>query len=199
LFNNGSGVYTASLINNGFTMNELTTRATNVRNSFFILDYYDSFDIYNQNKIFTTYLTKITTTSNIIPTYVLNSTTNNQFYGWYVPVSYIGAITGTTAVGYVRFRFYNAKTGKIVLFYNFDNLSLSSPEKMFFKTELNLVNMTWKFVTGSYPFMKAREVESTNTLFINKTNDNFNTFENLAQDYPSGNSFNHASGTYLTI
>jgi hypothetical protein len=139
------------------------------------------------------------TTTSPAPVYSLNQTVNNQFYSWYVPVSYIEPITGSTVTGYVKFRFYNAKTGKIVQFYNFDNLNLSSPEKMFFKTELNIPNMTWRFITASHPNMNAREIESTNTLFINKTNDNFDTFENLAQDYPSGNSFNYSSGTYLTI
>lgn len=191
-FNNGSGTYLSFFY--GFTSNDVSS----IRNSFFILDYYDSFNIYNQNKIFTVYLTKIMTTTSSAPVYSLNPTVNNQFYTWYIPISYIESITGSTVVGYVNFKFFNAKTGKIIQFYNNDNLSLTSPEKMYFKTELNIPNKTWKFITTSYPNMNAREIESTNTLFINKTNDTFDKFDNLKQNYPTGNTFNYQDGSYFT-
>jgi hypothetical protein len=189
-YNKITQVHIANFITNDFTPFEISSKTKNITNSFFILDYYDSYNEYNQNKIFRTYLTKITT----IPIYTI---INTQFYYLNIPVWYIDSITGNTTTGYIKFSFYNAKTGKIVLFYNHDNQSLLTSEKMFFKTELDLVNKTWYIDTPSYPLMKAYELES-NALYTNRINATNTTFDNLQQTYPTGNTFNYQFGNYLT-
>jgi hypothetical protein len=183
----------------GFTNEEILGKSLNTQNSFFILDYYDSFDYYTQNKIFTTYLTKIANSGTTTSTYLINPTSNNQFYRWYVPISYIESQTGTTVIGYVKFSFYNAKTGKIQIFYNLNNESLVTAEKMYFKTNLNLQNNTWQIISSTFPTITAKEyMYNTNKLYTDRINDTFDNFENLKQDYPSGNTFNIVDGTYLT-
>jgi hypothetical protein len=190
------GAYGTSFLLAGFTFEEATLRSLNLQNSFFILDYYDSFDYYTQNKIFTTYLTKI---PNVISSYTISPTSNNQFYRWYVPVSYIEAQTGTTVTGYVKFSFYNAKTGKVQLFYNLTNESLSTSEKMYFKTILNLQNNTWQIISSMFPTITAKELMySTNKLYVDRVNDTFDNYDNLKQNYPTGNTFNYVDGSYLT-
>lgn len=171
----------------GFTTDEINSKSLNLLNSFFILDFYDTYNINTQTKIFTTYLTKIGNT----PQYTINETSNNQLYRWYVPISYL---TGTTMTGYVKFSFYNAKTGKITTFFNVDNTSLTTPEHMFFKAQLDQSNMTWKFLTTSYPIITANEI-SNNTLFTDKVNNTIDNMDNLKQNPPSGDTFIISNGS----
>jgi len=193
-FYNGS-TYASLFTHAGFTSEEIQTQNRSMLNSFFILDFYDSYEVYNQTKIFTVYLTKIGKT----PIYSLDATANNQFYRWFVPLSYINQYTGATTTGYVKLSFYNAKTGKLVLFANFDNYGLFTPQRLYFQTELDFLNKTWKITTPSYPAMKAKELPATlNALYTEKANDTVDNFENLSQNYPSGNTFNYIDGTYLT-
>jgi hypothetical protein len=173
----------------GFTSNEINNNNLNVLNSFFILDYYNTFDINSQTKIFTTYLTKL----NKVPSYTIGATNNNQFYRWYVPISYF---SGTTMTGYVKFSFFNAKTGKVTTFFNNDNASLTTPEYLFFKAQLDRSNMTWKFLTTSYPTITAKEVIN-NTLFVDKVNNTVANMDNLQQNPPSGNTYVYKTNTYI--
>ena len=182
-----------AFVNNGFTSNELGMLSDNVQKSFFILEYFDSFDAYTQNKIFTTYLTKIGYNA----VYPINPTVNNQFYRWFVPVSYINSQTTNTAIGYVRFSFYNAKTGKIQLFYNLNNTTPETAERLFFKTELNIQNKTWKIISPSSTVTAREFISPYNQLYADRINETFNNFDNLQQNYPTGNTFNYGDATYL--
>lgn len=171
----------------GFTQNEIDQNDTSLLNSYFILDFYDTYDINTQTKIFTTYLTKLSK----LPIYSIS--TNNQLYYLYVPISYINGQTGTTVTGYTKFSFFNAKNGTTTLFYNENNESFTTPEKLFFKTELNLINNTWKFITPSYPIIDVKEIIN-NALYIKRINDTYDNFDNLQQTYPSGNTFTQLNG-----
>ncbi len=182
-------------IDAGFTQNEIDTRDISILNSFFILDFYDTFDVNTQSKIFTTYLTKLGTS----PTYTLSNTTINQLYGLYVPSSYFVGKTTPIVSGYAKFSFYNAKSGNggIALFQNQDIVG-TTPEKMFFKIELDSINRTWKFITTTPNKLKAKQLPS-NSAYSDKINDTYDKFENKKQLYPNGNMFNVADGSYLNI
>lgn len=177
---------------------QISNHTLKIRNSFFTMDFYDSFDSYTQRRIFTIYQTQIfngeTTTTGFgnsgepIPKYKIKR--SNQFYSWYVPKTFIdqNIATGTTAAtGYVKFSFYTARYGKIRLFYNYDNRSLETPEKMYFKVKLNLINMTWEFDANGGN-KKAYQVPITN-MYAKKVNDAVENFDNKQQDYPEGNTF----------
>lgn len=179
-----------SFVAAGFTQNEINENTLNLLNSFFIMDFYDTYDTNNQTKIFRTYLTKIKE-QYPAPVYIINP--NNQLYYWYVPISYM---TGTTRIGYVKFSFFNAKFGTTTLFYNEDNISLTTPERLFFMVELNNTYKTWRFISP-YNIIKATEIIN-NTLYINKVNDTYTKFNNLAQAYPSGNTYNYINNNYIT-
>jgi hypothetical protein len=173
----------------GFTQEEINTGSDSILNSFFILDFYDTYDFYNQTKIFTTYLTKIGTSS------AYNIGSSNQFYYWYVPMSYINSFTGSTTTGYVKFSFFNAKTGKLQLFYNENNTTPESAERLFFKVQMDFPNKTWKFLTSNYPTINASEILN-NVLYTTKVNNTFAKTEDLQQKYPSGSTFNYKNATY---
>ena len=190
--------YLNSFLFAGFTGDEIADSANDILNSFFILDFYDTSNINSQTKIFTTYLTKL-----LVPVggiyysqYTIGASTNNQLYRWYVPLSYINAQTGSTVIGYVKFSFYNAKTGNITPFYNQDNESLTTPERIFFKAQLDLTNMTWKMLTTVYSYIKAKEI-ANNNLYVNKVNNTVDNMDNLQQNPPSGNTYNYKTNTYV--
>jgi hypothetical protein len=201
-YSSGIGNWYNNFLVPGFTATEIINHESNMNKSFFILDYYDSFDIYTQNRIFTMYLTKILREPPPYNSdYIINSTINNQFYRWHIPQSYIDELTGDTITGYVKFSFYNAKSGRIQLFYNSDNEALTTPEKFYFKTELNLINRTWQIITPSVTSIGeiiAKELPySTNQQYTDRVNDTFENFENIRQNYPSGSTFNYEDGHYL--
>lgn len=75
----------------GFSPSEIIVGSPIITNSFFIMDYYDTYDSYTQTKIFSTYLTQILSGVNKQPNYKIYSDTVNQFYSWYVPKWYVDA------------------------------------------------------------------------------------------------------------
>lgn len=185
----------------GFTAEEITTKEDNFSNSFFILDFFDTYDAANQTKIFSAYITNLG--DNIfIPTYaVYKLVPDFQLFAINIP-HYFTDVTGATVTGYCRFSFYNAKTGKISVFYNRDVTEVPAPaNKMFFTVELNVVNKTWEIITPSMsqallPSAFGRElVESPE--YVARYNDTFGDFKNQRQNYPTGNIFID-DGTYIT-
>jgi len=191
--------------NAGFTNAEIDSASNNLLNSFFIMDFYDSFDPYTQTKIFTIYNTQVLggeeQDGRSIPFYIIDTylgigidNNSNQFYHWFIPKSYLDAQTGFTATGYIKFSFYNAKIGKVYLFYNKDNQSLSTPEKMYFETLLDLNAMTWD-IKKSLLCAKAYEIPRTN-IYAEKVNDAVDNFDNQQQDYPNKTTFNPEDGKY---
>ena len=178
--------------NAGFTQDEIDFNRDTIRNSFFILDFYDTYDTNTQTKIFTTYLTKILGNGNTA-NYVLDITNHsNQFSYWYIPQSYINLYT----TGYVKFSFFNAKFGVIQLFYNLDNQALKTPEKMYFKAALNLTTMTWSLTLAYPPNINA--VELYGSSYASKINNALSDFNNMKQNYPAGNAFDSTNGSYTT-
>ena len=194
----GSSSPQSNFIQAGFTNTEIDSASNNLLNSFFIMDFYDSFDPYTQTKIFTIYNTLVlkgeTDTGTPIPSYKINDDNLNQFYHWFIPKSYLDTQTGLTTTGYIKFSFYNAKTGKVYLFYNKDNESLSTPEKMYFETLLDLNTMTWDIIKSSTD-AKAYEIPRTN-IYAEKVNNAVDSFDNQQQDYPSKTIFNPEDGKY---
>ncbi len=195
-FYDGSGGYFTKYSTAGFTPDEILNNSNKFLNSFFILDFYNTYDINIQNKIFTTYLVKKPNTDiSIFP--VVNK--SSQLYYWYVPVWYINQYTGATQNGYTKFSFFNAKTGKIISFYNADNESDITTKRMFFKSELNFINKTWKIIEPSYPLVKAKEIPTNQ--YTERMSNTVDRFNNLQQVYPTGNTFTYdtGKGRYETI
>lgn len=181
----------------GFSPSEIIVGSPIITNSFFIMDYYDTYDSYTQTKIFSTYLTQILSGVNKQPNYKIYSDTINQFYNWYVPLSFINSQTGSTIIGYTNFSFYNAKFGKVTLFFNKDNENILTPEKMYFKTELDLINKTWRFLGLPTNNANAYEISSTSA-YVTRINNTIGNFVNTKQTYPTGNTFQTTTGTYVT-
>lgn len=185
----------------GFTVNEIENLSSNFTNSFFILDFFDSVSTTEQTKIFSTYLTKLD--SNNQSNDPINSIyeIDNSFQWYYlnVPVNFIDGFDDYVT-GYSRFSFYDAKSGKIRVFYNHANNNLTTPEKMYVRTKLDLNNKRWSFLYSSgnvsYTDVELRELANSQQ-YIDKYNNTFNNFDNLQQTYPTGSTFNYSGGTYF--
>lgn len=183
----------------GFTNSEITGNSSNFLNSFFILDFFDTFNTNSQTKIISTYLTNLA--KNNEDDNPINSayrmTSDFQLFELNVPKYYINSAIIT---GYSRFSFYNAKTGNISVFYNADNGGLTTPEKMFFKTRIDRENKTWDFLTssntGTEPKFIARELVNSQE-YIDKFNETFENFDNLQQGYPTGSTFDYKTASYI--
>jgi len=181
-----------------FTQKELDSQSPCVRNSFFMLEFFDSYDFYKQNKIFTTYWTNI----GKLPIYSISSYNLNEFYKWFIPLSFINSQTNNIITGYTKFSFYDGKMGKIHIFYNQDYETDSTSKKMYFKTILNINSRTWKISTPSLTTsftIKAKEY--IGDLFVEKINNSFDKFHNLSPSYPNGNMITYTTTgvTYSTI
>jgi len=178
----------------GFTESEIEDADDVMLNSFFIMDFFDTYDNYTQTKILTIYNTQVlegeTSGGVPIPKYYVRDSTINQFFYLYVPKSFLDTQTGTTITGYSKFSFYNAIEGRVSLFYN-PNESSSSPKRMYFRTFLYPNTMQWKFENYS---MNPTELSPNNT-YVNRVNDAVDSFENL-QQAPQEGAFDPTSGKY---
>lgn len=195
-FSHSGGPFNSSFKSDGagFTDAEIESSDDVIRNSFFIMDFYDTFNNNTQTKIFTTYLTQILNGNTYlfkpIPKYTLFN--RRQWYHQYIPKSFLDAQTGYTITGYTKFSFYNAKYGTLSLFYDNDSSTgLIAPETMYFKTYLNTYTMQWEFDLNT---LHAYEVSPDNA-YATKVNNTFENFDNLKQNPPIG-VFNPEDGTY---
>jgi len=166
------------------------------QNSFYIMDFYDSYDPYTQRKIFSTYLTKLGTTPSSL--YTVDSKADQLFY-WSIPRYYLNEQTGTTCIAYIRFTFINALLGETTLFYNnLASIDFKSPAKMHFKVELDLIRKTWEVLEVNLSTLYARELAGS-TAYIERMNNTYPKTKTIQQEYPDGNTYNYVDNDYLTI
>jgi hypothetical protein len=187
----------------GFTLNEIPTDLKFL-NSFFIFDFFDSYEPANQTKLFSTYLTNLNlfnVDDGLLPSSKYKFDPQFQLYNQYIPIDYLNIDSNIDKyTGYTRISFYNAKSGNTVVFYNEDNENIATAEKLHFKTEIDLVNKTWKFLTPSFldnDILYAKELVNSNN-YLERYNNTFENFNNLQQNYPDGNTFNFETGEYET-
>ena len=139
-YNGATSKYENSFNGTGLVISNLSYLSSMVMNSFFIMDYFDTYKTNEQSKIYSSYLTKIidVRTGTPIPAYTIGGNNPNQLYYQYIPKSYLNTISDDTVTGYAKFSFYDANNGNIHSFYNEDNIDLITGEKFTFKIELNL-------------------------------------------------------------
>ena len=185
----------------GFTDDEIILKELNFTNSFFILDFYDTYSSEDQTKIFSAYLTNLNDNAYPTTTYSEYKTAIDfQLYSLNVPANYF-ADGITIYTGYTKFSFYNAKTGRVSVLYNKDYKTSTFSQKMYFKTELDVVNRTWEIITPSLDNIVHRAVVaeelpySDNQEYLDRINETFADFINEQQNYPTGSVFID-DGTY---
>lgn len=195
----GGSSYSASYYVAGFNGDDINLLSDNYLNSYFALDFYDTFDPNTQQKIFTAYFTKLG------ESYIswLPILSGNQTFKMSVPIDYLSTFSGNTVSGYSRFSFYNAKTGKIQLFYNYNNRNLTTPERLYVKMTFNKLTHTWEIdpsaLSDVLNFQQVFLYEmkyDENQQYLDRYNDTFENYDNLKQVFPTGNTFNFETGKY---
>lgn len=174
----------------GFNDFEIVNYSLNLRNSFFIFEYFNDFRKKVRKKIFTNYYSKLWKLGLDDFSYqnpIINNTP--ELINLLIPVDYINKQTNNFIL-YYRIFFYNAKTGRIKLFYN-DDIGINKEDGLFFKISINKNNNTWYSYNSP---INAKEFIK-NDDYINLLNDNNETFDNIKPTYPNSQEFN-LDGTY---
>lgn len=219
-----NNIHQATFTPSQFTSGELSTMSPNINNSFFIMDFYDSMDMYSQNKIFTTYLTKINSTNLItrrrtsenqeinndaITRYrrtendeVIYDTTslydlsqtNHQWNKIAIPNWYVDQFNTYNVTGFTKFSFYNAKTGNLIPFINDRNRNLTTSERFYVRTILSIFNKRFRFESDVVVLNEM----INNPQYLEKINNTVEKLETLRISPPTGNTFNEENRTYDT-
>jgi len=190
-----NNIYGNTFTNAGFTTDELNQNSIAVKKSFYIMELFDTYDSYTQNKITTNYVTKIIGIDKN-PIHEFNPSLNTQFNDLFIPISFLEKNNNTTIiVSYLRFNFYNAKTGKLSVFYNYSKRSLLTSEKLYFKVLLNTSTKTWQFFDTN---LFAYEILPTSK-YVERANDSVNDLEIKKQNYPDKKAFDYNSNDYIDV
>lgn len=203
--------YSDSLLYAGFTENEVRNYEETLRNSFFIFDFYNNFNQYNQDKIVTRYFTKVNIVGrlgrrrrgdNVSGVTIVNIP---QVFYMNLPMNYLNETEDNILIGYLSIKFFNSKRSKLYQFYNNDFHSgtaflTNSPERMYFKTIINKENKTWTVDTPSMqqdnPMIHGREL-ITSQAYIDKIDNTLDKLDNIKQQYPLGDAFDYRDQTYV--
>ena len=176
-----------NFINAGYTQKEINEYSISLRNSFFILEFYDGFEFNSRTKILTQYFTKLNEIiKNWNHTFIEDV---NQLKILGIPRFFIKNKQKETL--YLRILFYNAKTGGIVPFSNNSYDGDNEEEKQFFKIQLDIKNETWSLYDNS---IEGVEIVSQSLKDrLGRTNE---TLRMKSQSHPDGSRFNYKTGEY---
>jgi len=179
----------------GFVEDDINFNKTSFKNSFYVIDVFDNYNTQIQNKVTSNYLTVLGNSIN--SNYIIDYTGNSKQLSYlYIPVNFIeNVVTGNTITLYVRLSFYNAKTGKLHLFYNSENEFLLTEEKYYYKILLDKTNKSFKYIVNNIDIIP---LEVINNEYIDKFNRSLTILPQKQQNYPAGNTFNYIDGTYYT-
>jgi len=175
-----------SFITAGFTENEIKISNKYFRYSYILIQLYDTFDSKNQTLLHTGYIPIYLFPNNQISTISINPNIRTyEFTNIYIQKNN-DIINNQTL--FVKFSFFNAKTGKIILFFNQSILN-NTEEKLYFKINVNKNNNTYFFVN---PNIVADQY--INEEYINRINDRPKK-ENKSPIFTTGDLFD-VSGDY---
>lgn len=206
-----NGTYNNNYLNAGFSQIDISEKSSALLSSFYIMDIYDSYNLYNQNKLGVIFMTKIyqnirngIITNTTTPIYYINDN-SSQFYYLNLPKHFINQISGTTITIYGKLSFFQAKDGVLKLFYNNFNRNVPmNPIYEYVKINVDLVNKTWDFddlmSPIGYNILTFNEIAtSSSNNYTDKINDDILTVDNIKPVYPAQNNFDYTTGTYKTI
>lgn len=165
---------------------------TAAKNSFYIIQLFDSFNDENQKKLHTGYYNGFDfARTSLNANYQYNS--NIEFSNIYLNETYLSSLTGITTI-YAKFLFYSANSGKFYPFFNYNDHTLNTQQQLYHTILLNPSARTYTFV-NNYNLIVVRElVNAQYSAFINNTVSSFSLKKPV---YPSGNTFT-TDGTYIT-
>lgn len=187
IFNFFNNSYQTNFESAGFTNNDINLSSKGYRYSYVMFQVYDNFKGSNQTLLH----------NGFIPLYLFPDKTisefdikpNVKYYEFnnlYISNNY--PIVDNQVL-YVNFKFYNAKTGKLQIFFN-QTINSTSEERLYFKLIINKEHKTYKFnnlTISAFQFL--------NEAFIDKINEK-NKNENKSPIFTTGDLFD-INGKYI--
>ena len=176
----------------GFTADEIANKDDVVTNSFYILQIYDTIVGENQTLLHNSYYNGYDI--EFVSTTILLKE-EEEVSNFYIPEWYIDENTNLTGeINFVvKLLFFNAKTGKLQIFYNRTKASDTTEDKIYYDGTLFLVDKTYTLETNAMQFNEFENVE-----YADKINESLDTFDNEAPVFPEGKQFNN-DGTYTEV
>lgn len=183
-FFNGS-TYGTSLLNAGFTSDEIDNLEDVVTNSFYIMQVYDSTVRENQTLLHNSYLNGTTFES---ASSVYDLEVEDEFMNLYIPEWFINSDDSSVLTIYFTFLFFNAKTGKLQVFYNELNETDTTEDKMYFEGLIFKNSSTYGISVGGN-LAPVLQKELPNADYVERINESLSSFENQLPRFPDGNFF----------
>lgn len=181
-----NGNYGYNFTSAGFEEDEITLSNRNYRFSYILMQIYDSYDFKTQNLLHSSYIPiysfpyKISTIFKIDPLVKYY-----EFNNVYISNNF--DIIDNQKL-YCNFKFYNAKSGKLIILYNQNSVS-NLQDRFYFEMTFNKSNYTYIFDNQN---INAREF--VNEEYLNKINQ-ISKSENKKPNYPKGDLFD-INGNY---
>jgi hypothetical protein len=184
-FNNN--IYSETFISAGFDIDEITVSNKAYIYSYVLIQVYDTFDSKNQNLLHTGYIPIYLFPDNTSS--IFNVKPNIKYYEFnniYLPNN---IDISDNQVLYSKFSFFNAKTGRLQLFFNQSFVS-DKEDRLYFKLTLNKENKTYTFNQNNIVCSQFLNEE-----FINRINER-NKKENKSPLFTEGDLFD-INGNYI--
>lgn len=164
------------------------------KNSFYIIQLFDSFRDEIQSKKHTGYYNGFDfAKTNLNSIYSYNG--DFEFTNLYVSQFLLDSMSGLTTSFYLKFLFYCAKSGKFYSFFNQNAPTVTTQEKLYYKINIDPNSLRYSF-DPDYSNLILRELRNpAYETFVN------NTIQSIPIEkpvYPTGNTFNN-SGNYVQI
>ena len=193
----------------GFSDSEIINYDLSLRNSFFILDFFDTYITNERIKIFTKYYTKI---ADIGEPYditqhekIVQITNNHQLNHIQIPHNFLSNFTEDEITIYMRVLFYNGKTGNLIPFYNIqyfneseNKFTINTEKRMFFTVKLDQNNLHWWVENQDMTnHIHGREFYVDNSEYLEKLNKTNKNIKTIKPGYPIKQYFKYEDGTYV--
>lgn len=173
----------------GFTMEEINNYSLNnsLSNSYYIFNIFDGTNIANSKLLSRTYNQPVK-----YPIFNLDRITpfsRLNIPNWFIQEK---KLLGDDVIVYGRFNFYNAKTGKLLHFYN------KKEGLDHYKIKLYLTDNTWEII---FPFVGLIQIveETTNTNYHERFNEKLNNFDIKKKNFKEGSYFDPQLIKYMNI
>lgn len=182
-------IYQQQLAPLDFAANSLTASSSEARNSFYVIQIFDSFNEDTQTKLHTGYFNGydfLKRADDLETNYKLNNI--SEFSSYYINNSFFEGMSGVVTL-YAKFFFYSAKSTK---FYPFSRIqNPTKVEDIYIPLTFNLT--TYKY---SYPTINVNFYEITNPNYATLVNNTVNSIPIQKTAYPTGNTFT-SDGIYI--
>lgn len=187
-FHNGTS-YSNTLLNAGFTTEDIEFGTEFIKSSFYIMQVFDSINGDNQTLLHSSFYNGYNITGST-STYTINSTL--EFPNLYIEEDFLNSTSASTITVYSKFYFFNAKLGKLHSFLNESSELLTTEDKMYFPLKINKNTRRYSFNNGISVSCK----EMINVNYNQQINDSLDIFSREKPTYPTGNTFTN-TGIYI--